>query len=395
METICPKDLCTGCTACESICPKDAIRMIPNITGFTYPDIDQLKCIDCGLCKKVCPSINESQANYPLSTHVAAARNNEEQLTSASGGLASVISRYFLTELNGVVYGCTSIDFHHIRHIRVDSLKDLDLLKGSKYVQSDLSGIFNEIRKDLRQDRYVLFIGTPCQNAGLRNFLRKDFEKLFCVDFICHGVPSQKMLNDHIKDLSLFDKCDKIDFRYKKKGVGSKYCLLLYSKQRKLLYKKPYGVDYYISGFILGLFYRESCYKCKYAKVQRCGDLTIGDYWDKDKRYSNITNSSDGLSQLHINTQKGQTLIDLLKDNIDLREISLESLKVHSHQLCHPMPKHQNHESFILNYPTLGFKDSCKIAMLRDYRNFKKQRLIDIIFFIPGSYQLYKKIKNL
>lgn len=394
MIQISDKKDCCGCTACECICSHGAITMDYDEAGFCFPLVDTSKCVDCGLCEKVCPIINDNPLNESLSSYVAVADDNEEQLTSTSGGLASVFARYILTEQNGVVYGCTGVDCNHVKHIRVTTAEDLYLLKGSKYVQSDVSVIFKQVKEDLRSNKTVLFVGTPCQDAGLRKYLRKDYDNLYCIDFVCHGVPSQKMLTDHILDLKLSQPIGRIGFRYKRRGIISEYRFLLADTKGKIIYNKLYGVDYYMSGFILGLFYRDSCYTCKFAKQQRIGDITIGDYWDKTKEYSCLKNSRDGLSQMHINTEKGRLLVERLSGSINYKSIDIEKLLIHSLQLKEPMLKHVNNQIFMERYPKVGFEEACKIAMSDNYKAFKKQRLIDLLFFIPGSYQLYKKIKN-
>ena len=385
---------CCGCTACESICTHNAISMVVDRVGFVYPQVNETKCISCGLCSKVCPIINDVALREPINSFVAVSTDNEEQLSSTSGGLASTFARYIISEKQGIVYGCTGENCHHVRHIRIDKTADLYKLKGSKYVQSDISGIYNYVKKDLSDGKIVLFIGTPCQNAGLKSYLRRDYDNLYCVDFVCHGVPSQKMLSDHINTLKLKDKANTASFRYKEKGKKSRYLLTITNKYKSLLYRKGYRVDLYMSGFLLGLFYRDSCYSCKFATSKRVSDLTIGDYWDKAKEYNALINSNDGLSQMHINSEKGQKLINELSTKIASEPIELEKLLKHSLQLQEPMKRHEKHGLFMQLYPNEGFKKACKIAMASNYKAFRKQRVLDIIFLIPGVRRIYTKIKG-
>lgn len=394
MKNICPKELCTGCTACESICAHNAIKMHVDNMGFTFPEIDTDNCVGCGLCQRVCPIMNEVSQHTPISSWVALASDNEEQFTSTSGGLASVLARYIIRFRNGVVYGCSGEDSCHVSHIRINDENDLHKLKGSKYVQSDIIGIYSSVKKDLLGEKYVLFIGTPCQNAGLKMFLRKDYNNLFCVDFVCHGVPSQKMLSDHINELGFKNRNVLVSFRCKQKSKGSKYMLTISDKNNSVLYKKPYGVDLYMSGFIQGLFYRESCYSCKFASPNRVSDLTIGDYWDKSKEYSCLDENGNGLSQLHINTERGGQLIKDISNGIVCEPIEIQKLLKHSLQLQEPMKRHINHEMFQTLYQTTGFKNACKLAMSSDYSAFRKQRILDKIFLIPGTQYIYKIIKG-
>lgn len=193
MITVRDKKDCCGCTACVSICHHNAIKMHCDEVGFTFPQVDVTKCVECGLCERVCPIQNDITLLQPKTSTVAVATDSQEQLTSTSGGLASAFARYIITELKGVVYGCTGFDCFHVRHIRVEREEELALLKGSKYVQSDTSGIYQQIKKDLNNGRYVLFIGTPCQVVALRRFLHNEYTMLYCIEFVCHGVPSQQI----------------------------------------------------------------------------------------------------------------------------------------------------------------------------------------------------------
>lgn len=394
MKGICPEDLCTGCLACESICAHNAIKIHIDNIGFVFPKIDVNNCVGCGLCQKVCPMINDVTQRVPISSWVAMARDDEEQITSTSGGVASVLARYIIKVHHGVVYGCSGEDCYHVRHIRVDNENDLHKLKGSKYVQSDMTGIYCSLKRDLLTTKFVLFIGTPCQNAGLKMFLRKDYDNLFCVDFVCHGVPSQKMLSDHINELGFKNRAAAVTFRCKQKSKSSRYMLTISDKFNSVLYRGPYGVDFYMSGFIKGLFYRESCYSCKFATSNRVSDLTVGDYWDNLNEYSSFDAKGNGLSQLHINTEKGEQLIKKISNSIVCKPIELQKLLKHSLQLQEPMKRHKNHELFKSLYRIAGFKNACKLAMSSDFSKFRKQRILDTIFLIPGAQYIYKIIKG-
>lgn len=382
---------CCGCTACVSACDFGAIVMQYDEYGFVFPKVDELKCVECGLCEKVCPIKNQIESSLPLNSYISVAVDKNEQITSTSGGLASVFSRFVITEMGGIVYGCTGYDSHHVRHIRVDKESELSLLKGSKYVQSDMNGIYNQVKDDLKNKHNVLFIGTPCQNAGLVGYLQKKYSTLYCVDFVCHGVPSQKILNDAIDSLNVGKVSSSVSFRYKKNSSGvSKYCLQLKDYSGNVLYKKDYGHDKYISGFLSALFYRDSCYSCKFANPMRVSDITIGDFWDTKKEFSYFTNNKYGLSQMHINTEQGNHLVKMLGDRIFSKSIDFEKLVVHSEQLNNPMPRHNKSYMFFSDYSVMGFEKACKKAL----RPSMKQRVAKSLFLIPGFYYLYKSLKQ-
>ncbi len=198
MKEICPKDKCTGCAACFNACGKKAITMTEDSCGYVHPQIDNELCVDCGLCTKVCPVNTKISLRYPLDCYAATVKSDEELLSCASGGIATELSRYVIDN-GGVVYGCTGKDIRYVHHIRVDCKEDLQFLKGSKYVQSFIGETYKAVKNDLQTEKLVLFVGTPCQVAGLQGFLRqKDYPNLITADLVCHGVPSQRMLNDNI-----------------------------------------------------------------------------------------------------------------------------------------------------------------------------------------------------
>ncbi len=218
MKEICPTELCTGCSACYSACKAKAITMQKDKYGFEYPEIDPSICLDCGLCKKVCPNNKKLIKTQCISSYVCHAKEEQEQLTSTSGGVASVITRYIIKK-GGVVYGCSAQYNMDIKHIRINNENEIDKLKGSKYVQSHIGDIYKNVKNDLLNNKLTLFIGTPCQVAGLKSFLRKEYENLVTIDFVCHGVPSIQYLKDSIGKVNVTDltPCFRYKFFEKKK----------------------------------------------------------------------------------------------------------------------------------------------------------------------------------
>lgn len=196
---ICPKDQCTGCGLCAARCPVHCITMKEGLLGHLYPVVDHSRCTDCGLCRRGCPVLHPVEKCYPKACYAAWAKSDEEYRSSTSGGVASVLSRYILRR-GGVVYGCTILPGVEVKHVRIDKEEDLQLLKGSKYVQSNIIKALPQLRKDVQEHMLVLFVGTPCQVAAVRNMFPKGYsDNLYLVDIICHGVPSLKMLRLHTK----------------------------------------------------------------------------------------------------------------------------------------------------------------------------------------------------
>lgn len=376
-RNVCTHSECTDCEACVSACAHNAITVERDLMGFRYPQKILYKCVDCGLCQIVCPNNTTPKFHKAIESCVAAAVVTDEQLSSTSGGIASVLARHIIRK-GGVVYGCTSVDSKHIRHIRVDNEADIALLKGSKYVQSDMHSIMQQIKIDLVNGIWVLFIGTPCQVAGLKTFLRKPYANLYTADFVCHGVPSQQMFNDIVsKDYPLFGQQESsVGFRFKDDGTESKYGIKLIDANGTQSYKEVFPQSRYVAGFLSGMFYRESCYQCHYAKGERVSDITLGDYWDREHRYADIKQKQNGLSMVMVNTPIGQLLFDEVSEMITTRYVSTETLQKRNGQLAKPMRKHQAYERFRYIYMNDGYTASNAQMLDDEIRRVKRDMRI-------------------
>ena len=255
--------------------------MVKGEMGHLYPEIDTNKCIECGRCMTVCPALNRVDLHPILKAYAAWAIDEKEYKTSISGGVASVLSRYIIQQ-NGVVYGCAMLPNIIVKHIRIDKEEDLALLKGSKYVQSDIFETIPQLKNDVRENKKVLFIGTPCQVAAIRRLYKEQPANLYLVDLICHGVPSLHTLKRHIHKVAASNSYHNISFRSK-----CNYCLEVTNGDGTIYSKplKPYllGEDTYLGTFYHGYTFRDSCYSCQYADSLRVGDITIGDFWGLDK----------------------------------------------------------------------------------------------------------------
>lgn len=253
---------CSGCNACAEACPKHCIEMISDKKGFLYPKLDTAVCIDCGVCEKVCPFEEENRKLHaPLAAYAAWNKDREQYLASSSGGAAHVFSSHIIKQ-EGVVYACTS-EGMRIRHIRVDSLQELSKLQGSKYVQSDVRRLFGQVKADLQAGKPVLFIGTPCQVAGLKNYIKRIPEHLYLVDLICHGVPSQQMLHEHIHHILNGRSAEQLSFR-----KGQLFRIELAARCGTVYSSEPHK-DMYYRAFLKGISYRESCYCCPFARKEK------------------------------------------------------------------------------------------------------------------------------
>lgn len=392
MFEICKYEECTGCGACANICGHSAISIEPDEYGFIHPIIATDLCTNCGVCIKTCPNNKELIFTFPLSSFAGCANDAEEQLTSTSGGIASVLSRHIIRN-GGIVYGCNGIDSLNVHHCRIETDDEVDTIKGSKYVQSTIGDTYGLIRKDLLNGKTVLFIGTPCQVAGLLSFMPRRLQaNLLTVDFVCHGVPSQQMLSETLKlHLGEVSNDNTLNFRIKKwrKNSFSKYKIvnrlfiqdcppeknyrtqygLFVFKNEKILINCPFPNNDYIAGFLTGLLYRDSCYFCHYSRPERVSDITLGDYHFDKPKHRSINGENRLLSKIIINSDKGQNLLSQIGSIISLVEIDYNSLLRGNSQLSTPMKKHPYRDAFLAKYRFLG------ISILPEYIKYDKKRI--------------------
>ena len=400
-ERIClhDKENCSGCKACENICPKHAITMKENEEGFYYPEINESICVNCGLCKKVCLYQNNIIFNKVKEVYAATSKNDELLKDVASGGIFSSLALEIL-EKGGVVFGAT-MDLVEGKlkphHIAVERIEELNKLKGSKYVQSDVENTYIQVKRNLESGRLVLFSGTPCQIEGLKLFLQKDFENLLTVDIICHGVPSAKMFQEYIECME--EKLDgKIyEYKFRDKSRGQGYAIKVKYKMKNGLDKVKVldgNNDSYNMLFLKSAISRESCYSCKFAKKDRISDITIGDFWgiyeEHDNKLLNTVMSEDkGISCILVNTDKGEKYMKSIKNQLYHFESEEEKVMKHNGQLNKPVCRNPEREKIMQIYIQDGYRGldsyvSKKLGMVRKIKNRIK-------FLLPKSFK--RKIK--
>lgn len=329
IEKVCDYSKCTGCFACVNICPVNAIEMSPGKIGHIYPNISE-KCIECKKCVKTCPVNTNVELQHPKKVFAFWVKDKKEHQTSSSGGAAACFTNYIL-DSDGVVYGCASLPYGLIEYIRINKKEDAYKLKGSKYVHSHINDTFRSIKSDLQEGKKVLFIGLPCQVAGLKNYLGKEVDKLYTIDLICHGVPSQQLLFEYIQSLGIErSTVDMITFRETKD-----YYLTIKSSD-KILYRKNECKDLYYMAFNDNLCFRDSCFTCRYSVPERVGDLTIGDFWGLGKKEPFHYNTQGHVSVVLMNNSKGQYLLDKCIDVYEAVERTLDEAISGNHNLKSP-----------------------------------------------------------
>lgn len=334
---LCAAPECTGCLACLHVCPKHAIGVTEGFLGEILPTIDEDKCVDCGLCDKICPSLNPSPMHLPMDCYAAWTKNEVDYVSATSGGMATAISKSVISK-GGVVYGCAAHGLQ-VKHMRCATMKDVEKLKGSKYVQSEMGDLYQALKKDVLEGLTVLFIGTPCQVAGVKNYLRQEYDNLLTVDLICHGVPSQQSLHASlrhaIRDIEP-TKVTYLSFRNHAKGDFCLECRGFKKDGKPFIFER--GIDYsnsYYPAFFFGNSYRNSCYQCRYAYRQRISDISIGDFWGlKDEKVHR--EADNGISVVLVNTDKGTAFYALMQADVHSHRQPVEDAIAGNAQLNAP-----------------------------------------------------------
>ena len=350
------KEDCCGCTACEFICPVNAIEMGSDEEGFLYPKINQELCIDCGLCKKVCPIQNKFENIERFVEPKAYAvkhKSNKVRMESTSGGAYTAISDYALN-IQSVVYGAKFSEEFYLHHDRAINYNERDKFKGSKYIQSDLQDVFIRIKNDLTDGKGVLFTGTGCQVAGLVNYLvnkKVDTDKLITNDFICHGTPSPLIWNDYLKFIQKREKLVFYSFRSKDKGWHGYNVKTKFKSGKERINTADNRV--YTSLYSSNLTLRPSCYNCKFTNLNRPSDIMIGDFWGIENTYPEIDDDI-GISLVLVNTPKGKKIFNEIKPDLDFWESSTKDcLQLN---LIKPTKRPKNRERFWQDYYNFDFE---------------------------------------
>lgn len=288
MKNICNVEECTGCMACANVCAHNAIQFKADKEGFVRPVINKKLCVDCALCVKTCPINHPPMSNEPKEVYSGWSSDETVRINSSSGGAFTEIARPLLEE-GGIVFGCALNEKLQAEHIYVETLEDLEnKLRGSKYVQSKIGNSYSIAKDFLRQGRNVLFSGTPCQIAGLKNYLRKDYDNLITVDLVCHGVPSPLIFEDYKKYIAQTENMNLTSVKFRcKKSSWIFYNMVIEGHVEKNREEKTYIGRYYedpyIRGFLNDIFLRPSCSLCKLTSVKRIADFTIADWWGYDR----------------------------------------------------------------------------------------------------------------
>ena len=382
----CDKSKCTACFACVNICPKNCIDLTVQ-NGAYYPQIDEEKCIDCKLCEKVCPANNSLEFAEPSDVYASYVKDENSRKASTSGGIASLISKKFIE--NGYpVYATSFGNSLNVDFCRYESLTDLENARGSKYVHSHTGKVFGQIAEDLKHGK-VLFIGVPCQNAGLLNYikaLKTPAENLYTIDIICHGSPDRETFNQYSKYFlgEKYNLAKTVKFR-----KGNNYHLSYLDEKGKIIKSSAVRDGIYLSHFLDGYIFRENCYSCPYARKERITDITLGDFWGIGSEAPFDGDKTNGINAVLINTEKGKSIFnDISNDAVSYKRTLSEAVKGNT-QLRNPAADNEYSKKF----RQLCKSGNAVSAMEKCYP--KKLILIKIRSFIHRHKILYSIIKKL
>lgn len=317
---IAQRTICCGCSACAEICPKNCINMLTDNEGFWYPDIDESKCLGCHLCEKVCPVLNVPKMPDEIPKAYASYACDEKiRMESSSGGLFTILAEEIIRE-GGTVFGAVFEEDFKVRHMGIKTIEDLKKMRGSKYLQSKTYGTYFDVEKLLKDNKLVLYSGTGCQIAGLVNFLGKQYDNLYTIDLLCHGVPSAKVWKKYLiwQENGASSKVAQVSFRNKFSGWKTYSVDLLFSNSTK--YVKKYNEDAYMKLFLSDICLRPSCHDCKFKSLSRCSDITLGDFWGIEKIAPEM-HDNKGTSLVMIHTKNGEELLNKVRNYLRLEEV--------------------------------------------------------------------------
>lgn len=353
---------CCGCGACAQVCPKGAIAMVQDAEGFYYPEVDREKCIECGLCSKACPVLAEQPHNDVVTTCYAQWSDMDTRLASSSGGMFTELARYAFAR-GGAVFGAAYDENLVVRHRMVESEEELDALRGSKYVQSQTGECYCEARELLDQGRFVLYSGCPCQIAGLYAYLGKPYDNLLTVDLICHGVPSPGLFARYLRE----DYGSNVrDVKFRDKAAYGWSTHMNVYRADGAVHRETCSRDPYYRMFLPCLAMRPFCSHCKFTKLPRVADISIGDWWGIEK-FDRELNDGNGTSLVLLNNERGRGVFNEIKGSFSrVKEFPLDEARPRNYTIDRPFKAHPARARFFKLLENQPFDKAVRYAL--DYR---------------------------
>lgn len=356
-------DVCTGCSACFAACPRKAMSMLPDKDGFLFPKIDGAKCVQCGICERVCPVLRKSCGELEVdssrdapSAYAAITKNEVIRLESSSGGVFTELASQILKE-KGCTFGCV-LDARLVAcHAKAETDSELSRMRGSKYVQSDLRDSFRDCKAELDNGRSVLFSGTPCQIAGLRNYLGREYPGLLTVDLICHGVPSPAVFDKYKHDVERRMESELTDIGFRSKKVSWKrFSMTHYFRDSAKDFAETLDRNSYLRVFLRNLCLRPCCATCKFRAGRSGADITIADFWGVE-RYLPEFSDEKGVSAVVVHTQKGRRVWTKLEGHMICKPVELASITESNPSYYHSVKIPIARERYLAGYSDKDFAD--------------------------------------
>lgn len=380
MIIITDKKNCTGCYACLNICPRECIIMESDSEGFWYPKVDMTLCVDCGLCDKVCPILHKEEIQNEPQAYACYNKDDSIRMESSSGGVFTLIAEQVIDN-NGVVFGSGFAKGFLVVHKCVETKEGLGELRGSKYVQSKIEYAYKKVKDILEQVRPVLFVGTSCQIGGLKAFLQRDYANLFCIDIICHGVPSPKVWQKYVayREDCAGSMARKITFR--RKDEGWKRYSVSFQFKNDTEYLQNHQRDLYMQAFLRNTCLRPSCHACNFKTLHRKSDITLADFWGIQKVLPDMDDDK-GTSLVFVNSIRGKEMFDRIKELIIFREVDIHKAVSYNSSAIKSDRKNPNRDKFFKDIDKLPFdklfKRYCSYSVSLKCKKFIRRGLSKI-----------------
>lgn len=380
MINVVNKPNCCGCSTCASACPKHCITMLEDNEGFLYPKVNEEKCINCGLCEKVCNELHPYDEREPLQVLALINKNEDIRKKSSSGGIFHILAETIIND-GGVVFGARFDDNWQVMIDYAEDMESIEAFMGSKYVQARIANAYKDARHFLHEGRKVLFSGTPCQIAGLHQFLRRPYENLLTVDFICHGTPSPKVWGMYLKEMH--KKCQdlcRVEFRNKEKGWKNFGLMLHYNDANKTTsILSPFQKDLYMNVFLKNVILRPSCYSCQARSGKSKSDITLADFWGINSIAPEMDDDK-GTSLVFINTEKGRDAVPF--GDCRVYETTYNTI-INKNPACKHSPQMHYMRTYFFNnlgtVPLLKLMAKCSKPTKKEQYEFFKRKIKNVI----------------
>ena len=340
------KEECCGCGACAAVCSNGAIDMRTDEEGFLYPVVADDKCVECGACVSVCRAgVGKIKASDNVSAFAAYCIDESIRKSSSSGGIFSILAEEVLRH-GGVVYGAAFDERFSVKHIAVDKVSELPRLRGSKYVQSDIGDCFADVKRNVLAGKQVLFSGTPCETAGMMNYLGGRHENLLTVDLVCHGVPSPAVWDAYVREIcGAKDYADIKRISFRDKTISWREYSVLFVFKDNTEHRRAMKDDPYMQGFLRNLYLRPSCHACRFKGDNRTSDITLADFWGIEKVMSEMYDGR-GTSLVLTNTKKGLKFLARIKDKMRIADADVSEALSHNEAALTSVEANLNREEF-------------------------------------------------